>query len=64
MTKEITETDWTFAYDHLNFVIADWVRTFGTLGTPWVQNVLLPLKKRYDLGERTPELYKRIMERE
>lgn len=57
---EPNESDWEVAYDHLNMVIAEY--THGTkFGATVINMVLLPLKRRYDMGERTKELYNAIM---
>lgn len=59
-TLEATEDDWSAAYDHLNALIKHY--TYGTqFGTTVVNFVLTPLKRRYDNGERTKELYNAIM---
>ena len=59
-TPEPNEADWEVAYDHLNMVMAEY--TLGTkYGTVVVDKVLIPLKRRYDMGERTKELYNAIM---
>lgn len=59
-TPEPDEEDWQTAYEHLNKII-----DYYTYGTPFgktvISAVLLPLKRRYDGGERTNELYNAIM---
>ena len=60
-TDILTEADWLFAYDHLNMVIAE----HAAIGMAGVSNLyikLLPLKRRYDAGIRTRELYNEIVE--
>lgn len=57
---KLNEGDWIVACDHLNMVIAEFV-TLGMEGKHMLYETLLPLKKRYDLGERTRELYDAIM---
>lgn len=50
------EADWLFAYDHLNMVIAEYT-SIGAAGVAALYIKLLPLKRRYDGGIRTRELY-------
>lgn len=57
----LTEADWLYAYDHLNMVTAE-CTALGTSGVATVYMKLLPLKSRYDSGERTRELYDAIAE--
>lgn len=59
--SEITEEDWVKAYDHLNFLMSEYVM-IGPSGAFGLYGVLVPLKKRYDMGERTKGLYEAIME--
>lgn len=59
--SELNDFDWIVAYDHLNMVIAEYA-SIGWVGEFGLRCVLLPLKKRYDTGERTRELYDAIME--
>lgn len=57
----LNEADWLVAYDHLNMVIAEHV----SAGSAAVANLyikLLPLKRRYDAGIRTRQLYNEIMD--
>ncbi len=61
MASEFTEEDWTKALEHLNFFIVEYAAA-GWAGQFGLQGVLLPLKKRYDAGERTKSLYDAIME--
>ena len=58
-TPEPDEEDWQTAYDHLNKVIKEY--TCNEFGKTVVNFVLTPLKRRYDNGERTKELYNAIM---
>ena len=58
--KTLNEADWLFAYDHLNMVIAEYT-TLGTSGVAALYIKLLPLKRRYDAGIRTQELYDDIV---
>lgn len=53
--------DWERAENHLNMLIAE----YSALG--WREGqfglyVLLPLKRRFDAGERTENLYQEIMQ--
>lgn len=58
-TLEPNEEDWLTAYDHLNNVIKAYAcNEFGKIVLNFV---LTPLKRRYDNGERTKELYNAIM---
>lgn len=59
--SELTEDDWTKAYDHLNFIMSEYVM-IGPSGALGLYGVLVPLKKRYDMGERSVGLYNEIME--
>lgn len=54
------ESDWLYAYDHLNMVIAEHI-AIGTIGVTNLYVKLLPLKRRYDAGIRTKELYDEIV---
>lgn len=54
------EADWLYAYDHLNMVIAEYTAA-GTAGLAALYMILLPLKRRYDAGIRTRELYNEIV---
>ena len=58
---EPNDADWIVAYDHLNMVIGEYAAA-GTSAVFALIGHLLPLKKRYDTGERTRELYDEIME--
>lgn len=58
--SEITEEDWTATFNHLNWIISEYAAA-GWAGQFGLQGVLLPLKKRYDAGERTKKLYDEIM---
>lgn len=58
--KEITDVEWAFAYDHLNMVIAEYMHA-GMNGLLPLYDKLLPMKRRYDAGIRTKELYDSIM---
>lgn len=59
-SNTISEGDWTLAYDHLNHVIAEYM-AMRINGAVVLQQVLMPLKRRYDMGERTRSLYDHIM---
>ena len=54
------EIDWKLAENTLNMWIAEYAG-IGPAGQLGLQLVLLPLKRRFDSGERTPELYEAIM---
>ena len=54
------ELDWKLAENTLNMWIAEY-SGIGPAGQLGLQLVLLPLKRRFDSGERTPELYEEIM---
>lgn len=60
----LLETDvvWRPAIEHLNAVIAEYALRIATGGLLALCLTLLPLKQRYDAGERTPELYDEIMQ--
>lgn len=53
--------DWEKAENYLNTLIADYT-ALGWTGSFGLKVTLLPLKKRFDSGERTEELYNEIME--
>lgn len=53
--------DWQEAENYLNMLIAEYV-AIGPAGSFGLRLTLLPLKKRFDSGERTEELYNEIME--
>ena len=52
--------DWEFAKNTLNMWIAEYA-SIGFAGQLGLQTVLLPLKRRFDAGERSKELYDEIM---
>lgn len=58
--KEITDTEWLFAYDHLHMIIAEHIHA-GKAGVRVLYETLLPLMRRYDAGIRTKELYDEIV---
>lgn len=58
--KEITDAEWVFAYDYLNMVIAEYTNA-GMRGLMPLYDKLLPMKRRFDAGIRTKELYDEIM---
>lgn len=58
---DLTESDWDSAIQYLNMYIAEYA-SLGSVGQLALYNILVPLKKRYDSGERTKELYIEIME--
>lgn len=55
------EPDWDRAINYLNSLIAEYT-AIGPTGLFGLNLVLLPLKNRYDKGERTRELYDAILE--
>lgn len=57
----MTPSDWDKAISHLNATIAECV-AIGMPGRFALQLTLIPLKKRYDDGERTQKLYDEIVE--
>lgn len=57
---ELTEENWKEAEAHLNLYIAEYAN-IGWGGSFGLNGVLLPLKRRYDRGERTYNLYKEMM---
>lgn len=59
--QPLTEADWLYARSHLDMVMAEHT-SIGTAGVAAVYIKLLPLKSRYDSGERTRELYDAITE--
>lgn len=59
-TPKLNPADWDIAYDHLNMVIAEYANGIY-MDEIALEGVLLPLKRRYDTGERTRRLYESIM---
>lgn len=55
-----TQKEWEEAKAHLDYVIKHY-REIGITGTPALFVVLLPLRDRYENGERTQELYDDMM---
>lgn len=57
-----TDNDsWLPAVNYLNMMIAEYA-AIGASSFIGLYTILLPLKRRYDSGERTPELYDEIMQ--
>ena len=56
----ITDEAWVKAYAYLKDCIVAYTE-IGWTGRFALDGILLPLKKRYDNGERTKELYNEIM---
>lgn len=56
----ITDERWGKAYEYLKEMIVAYAE-IGWAGRFGMDGVLLPLKKRYDSGERTVKLYNDIM---
>lgn len=59
--KQITEEQWAKALEHLNTFIIEYA-SIGWAGQFGLNGVLVPLKKRYEKGERTLELYEAMMQ--
>ena len=57
----ISDEEWGKAVKHLDEIIVMYA-TIGWAGRFALDGVLAPLKKRYESGERTKELYNEIME--
>ena len=57
---EISEDDEAMAMIHLGMIIDEYME-LGMAGKRMLYETLLPLKRRYDSGERTRELYDAIM---
>ena len=53
--------DWSKAYKVLHSKMMDYA-ALGISGYLAIQSLVLPLKRRYDRGERTEALYKEIMD--
>lgn len=58
-TLEPTEDDWLAAHNHLDKVMDAYAH--NKFGNTVINFVLTPLKRRYDSGERSKELYNAIM---
>lgn len=56
----ITQEQWDKALEHLNTYIMEY-SMIGPMGFFGLQGVLVPLKRRYESGERTKELYDAMM---
>lgn len=59
-SNQITDEQWKEAIHYLNMVIVEYA-SIGWAGQFGLNGVLVPLKKRFDKGERTRELYDAIM---
>lgn len=59
-SNQITDEQWKNAIEHLNTHIIEYA-SFGWAGQFGLNGVLIPLKKRFDKGERTRELYDAMM---
>lgn len=63
----MSEKDWVAALENLNSVIALYEETFYGAKGIWttanfpLQLYLWPLRERYESGERTDELYKKMI---
>ena len=67
MTEEtITTAQWVQAREHLRILKSEYTvlqQMMKNIDTSWVIGMVIdPLAKRYDDGERTPELHKKMME--
>lgn len=60
IVNAVSKEDWKKAIDYLNMLIAEYVCN-GWAGGFYLNAVIIPLKKRYDQGERTKDLYDFIM---
>ena len=58
--ESITDEEWDKAIAHLNMYIVEYA-SIGWAGQFGLNGVLVPLKKRFDKGERTRELYDAMM---
>lgn len=56
----VTDEEWKKAIEHLDMLILMYA-SIGPTGMFGLAGVLSPLKKRYEEGERTKELYDAIM---
>ena len=56
----ITDEQWKEAENNLNFYISEYA-AIGSSGMFGLYGVLVPLKNRFDKGERTKELYDEMM---
>lgn len=61
--RTITKEEWDKAIEYLNMLIVEYA-SIGWAGQFGLNGVLVPLKKRYDGGERTSALYDEIMQAE
>ena len=59
--NSVSEEEWKKAISYLNNLIIEYA-SVGWPGQFGLHGVLVPLKKRYENGERTKELYNSIME--
>ena len=59
--NSISEEEWKKAISYLNNLIIEYA-SIGWPGQFGLHGVFVPLKKRYENGERTKELYNSIME--
>lgn len=59
--EDHTEEEWGKAIEYLNALIVEYA-SIGWAGRFGLDGVLIPLKKRYDSGERSKALYDAIME--
>jgi len=55
------QIDWNRAAEHLSSSIIQ-CSLLGAVGTVPLQNIVLPLLTRYNSGEHTPSLYRKIMQ--
>ena len=59
--NSVSEEEWKKAISYLNNLIIEYA-SIGGPGQFGLHGVFVPLKKRYENGERTKELYNSIME--
>lgn len=57
----VTEEEWDKVLKYLDMLIVEYA-SIGWAGRFGLDGVLVPLKKRYEKGERSRELYNAIME--
>lgn len=57
----VSDEEWDKAIDYLNMLIVEYA-SIGFAGRFGLDVVLIPLKKRYESGERSKALYDAIME--
>lgn len=64
MSDEITQEEWAEAKAHFDYVMSEYVALVGEPGVmvgPALMITFEPLLRRYNIGERTRELYDEMM---